>query len=299
MRPTSAKPLDLTLVRERARAAKTLLSPCQLCPHGCGAKRDHGETGRCGLSAQAVVSSAFPHKGEEECLSGQSGSGTIFFSGCNLSCVYCQNADLSRDREGLEITPSCLAAQMIALQMAGCHNLNLVSPTHVVPQILDALALAVEQGFHLPIVYNTGGYDLLETLHLLEGVVDIYMPDFKYSDNATAERYSSAPDYFTAAQDALREMHRQVGDLQMNDEGLAVSGLLVRHLVLPEGLAGTREAMRFLADDISQNTAVNIMGQYRPAGDACLHPKIDRAVNLEEIIQAKRIAQDAGLTRVL
>ncbi|MBZ0257109.1 radical SAM protein, partial [bacterium] len=215
------------------------------------------------------------------------------------SCVYCQNYDLSHDLDGLEISPSCLSAQMLALQMAGCHNLNLVSPTHVVPQILDALTLAVEQGFHLPIVYNTGGYDSMDALRLLDGIVDVYMPDFKYFDEETALQYSSARDYPLVVKEALREMHRQVGDLQTDENGLAVRGLLIRHLVLPEGLAGTASAMKFIAEEISPNTAVNIMGQYRPAGEACLHPKIDRAVTLTELMEAKRLAQDAGLTRIL
>lgn len=295
----SHKPIDLDLIRQRSEEAKSLLSPCRLCPNACHAERGKGEIGHCGVGVQALVSSAFPHHGEEENISGRRGSGTVFFAGCNLSCVYCQNFELSQQLEGVDLDDSGLAAQFMALQMAGCHNLNLVSPTHVVPQILAALAIAVEEGFSLPIVYNSGGYDSLETLALLDGVVDVYMPDFKYTDSETAAMYSRAPDYPEAAKDALKEMHRQVGDLVIDENGLAVRGLLVRHLVLPENLAGTREAMRFIARELSTETAVNIMGQYRPAGDAGLYPKLDRPASLAEIVNAKRIAEAEGLTRLL
>jgi len=244
------------------------------------------------------VASVMPHHGEERCLSGMRGSGTIFFAGCNLSCVFCQNSDLSHDREGEKLSTRELAEAMFYLQEIDCHNLNLVTPTHVVPQILESLALAVDWGFHLPIVYNSGGYESIETLQLLDGIVDIYMPDFKYWDEDAAERLSGARDYPEIARLAVREMHRQVGDLVVDDSGLAIRGLLVRHLVLPDGLAGTEPIVNFLAQEISPNTYVNIMGQYRPHFRAYEHASLKRAVTYEELSNARQQASDAGLTRM-
>ncbi len=273
------------------------MSPCRLCPHECGALRLQNETGQCGTGSQAIVSSAFPHHGEEQCLSGTRGSGTIFFSGCNLSCVFCQNYTLSHLQEGAPHDAPVLASLALTLQETGCHNLNLVTPTHVVPQILDALAIAAENGFQLPIVYNCGGYESVETLLLLDGIVDIYMPDMKYSDPTTAAQLSGAAEYPEINQKAIAEMRRQVGDLKIDTKGVAQRGLLIRHLVLPNGLAGTRQAMRFLAREISPKTFVNIMGQYHPCWQASTVPKINRPVTITEVIEAKQIAIEEGITR--
>ena len=294
---SSKSTLDLNLLKERANRARDRLSPCRLCPHECGSLRLNNETGQCGAGSLAVVSSAFPHHGEERCLRGTRGSGTIFFSGCNLSCVFCQNYTLSHLGEGSPHSAHEIASLALTLQETGCHNLNLVTPTHVIPQILDALMIAVENGFHLPIVYNCGGYESVETLRLLDGIVDIYMPDIKYSDPHAAARLSDAADYTEISRRAIVEMHRQVGDLRMDRNGVAQRGLLIRHLILPNGLAGTRRSMRFLAQDISPNTFVNIMGQYHPCWRASSVPEIDRPVTTAEVIQAKQIAREEGITR--
>jgi len=245
-----------------------------------------------------VVASAFPHHGEESCLSGWGGSGTIFFSSCNLRCVFCQNYDISWGEEGRPVGPEELAGIMLALQRQGCHNINFVTPSHVIPQILEALPAAVEGGLRIPLVYNSSGYDAPEGLELLDGVVDIYMPDFKFWDPAVARRLA-AEDYPEAARAAVREMHRQVGDLVVDAQGLAVRGLLVRHLVLPGGLAGTAEVMRFLAG-LSRNTFVNLMGQYRPEGRVGVggaFAEIDRRIGRGEMEEAYRAAREAGLHR--
>jgi len=285
-------------LEERVRRAGAVLQACTLCPHGCLADRLQGEPGFCGTGAQAVVASHGAHFGEEAPLVGRRGSGTVFFSGCNLACVYCQNWDLSHEGAGRAMSAEGLAACFLAVQEEGCHNLNLVSPTHVVPMILAALVLAARRGLCVPIVYNTGGYDALSTLRLLDGVVDIYMPDFKYWDPGTAERYSGAFDYPQVARQALREMHRQVGDLEISPHGLARRGLLVRHLVLPGGIAGTPEVMDFLAKEISVRTYVNVMAQYRPCGMARRYPPLDRRITAEEFAGALGSARQAGLTRL-
>ena len=238
-----------------------------------------------------------PHHGEEDPLRGWNGSGTIFFSWCNLRCVYCQNHDISQAPAGHEMTSAELAAIMIELQARGCHNINLVSPSHVVAEILDALVLAVKAGLTLPLVYNTGGYDSLATLELLDGVIDLYMPDMKYSQASVARGYSKIKDYPRINQKAVREMHRQVGDLQLDPDGIAIRGLLVRHLVLPARLAGTRQIMRFLATEISTDTYVNIMQQYRPAFQAGAHPLLNRRPTQQEFDEAYRWARQAGLHR--
>lgn len=290
-------PLDSGLVQVRAAMAKEMVVSCRLCPHQCGVNRFDNRKGKCGIGNTVLVASVMPHHGEERCLSGMSGSGTIFFSGCNLDCIFCQNSDLSHDREGIKLSAHELAEAMLYLQEIDCHNLNLVTPTHVVPQILESMVLAVDRGFHLPIVYNSGGYESIETLRLLEGIVDIYMPDFKYWDEETAERLSSARDYPEIARLTVREMYRQVGDLVIDDSGLAIRGLLVRHLVLPDGLAGTESIVNFLAQEISPNTYVNIMGQYRPHFRAYEHASLKRAVTYEEICLARQFAREAGLHR--
>jgi putative pyruvate formate lyase activating enzyme len=243
------------------------------------------------------VASWGPHHGEEEPIRGSRGSGTVFFSYCNLACDFCQNFDLSRLGEGREATPMALSAIFLALQDEGCHNVNLVSPTHVLPQVLEALHLAAGAGLALPLVWNTGGYDSPEALELLDGVVDVYMPDMKYGDAATAERLSGIPDYPAVNRAAVREMHRQVGDLLLDEEGVAVRGLLVRHLVLPGGLAGSESVFRFLAEEVSRDTWLNVMDQYHPAFRASLHPPLDRRPTPEELAEARELARALGLKR--
>lgn len=245
-----------------------------------------------------MVSSFGPHFGEESPLVGSCGSGTIFFTNCNLRCLFCQNYDISHLGRGEEVSGGQLAAIMLNLQRSGCHNVNLVSPTHFVPQILEALCMAAEEGLRLPLVYNTGGYESSETLALLDGVVDIYMPDAKYWGPEVARLLSEAPDYPEVMRQALKEMHRQVGDLAIDGLGIARRGLLVRHLVLPEGLAGTREVMNFIAKEISPNTYVNVMAQYRPCYRAQEIPELRRPISPEEYRQAVEGALGAGLHRL-
>jgi len=247
----------------------------------------------------ARVASSLPHFGEELPLVGRKGSGTIFFCGCNLSCVFCQNYDLSQEDRGEEVTPKVLARMMLRLQDRGCHNINFVTPTHVVPQILEALVLARIEGLDVPLVYNSGGYDSVETLRLLDGIFDIYMPDAKYGSNELALLYSQAPDYADVMNAAIREMHRQVGDLEMDAEGIARRGLMVRHLVLPGGAAGTDEVVRFLSQEVSKNTYLNIMDQYRPEYRACRFPSLARRITLKEYSDALDFAVLAGIVRGL
>jgi len=256
------------------------------------AKKD---LGFCRTGRWAVVSSFFPHHGEEPCLRGWGGSGTIFFTHCNLRCVFCQNWDISWQGEGRTVQPNQLAQMMLALQAEGCHNINLVTPSHVVPQILEALVLAVEQGLRLPLVYNTGGYDRVETLRLLDGVIDIYMPDIKFLDPELARRWAAAPDYPDVVRSALREMHRQVGDLQIDEQGIARRGLLVRYLVMPGCLTDAEQVMRFLAEEISPHTFVNVMPQYHPEGRAWQYPELARRITSEEYHQALAAARRYGL----
>lgn len=246
----------------------------------------------------AWVSSYSAHFGEEDPLVGQNGSGTIFFTHCNLLCLFCQNYDISHEGHGREVGPEILAALMMNLAQAGCHNINFVTPTHVVPQILEALPLAIEAGLDRPLVYNSGGYDSVETLKLLDGIFDIYMPDFKFWQSEAAEKYCQAGDYRERARAAVLEMHRQVGDLEMDPDGVAIRGLLVRHLVMPEGLAGTADICRFLAEEVSPNTYVNIMGQYRPCGRADEYPELSRPLYSAELREAKETARREGLTRL-
>jgi putative pyruvate formate lyase activating enzyme len=288
-------------LERRAEEARRLRidDGCHLCPRECSVEHVEGERGDCGIGDKAVVTSVGPHFGEEPCLVGQGGSGTIFFAGCNLHCVFCQNSDISQDPEvWREVGPQELAAFMLSLQARGVENLNFVSPSHLVVEILGGLALAVEAGLTIPLVYNSSGYDGLRALGYLDGVVDIYMPDLKYSDSEAAEMCSAAPDYPEVARAAITEMHRQVGDLEVDERGVAVRGLLVRLLVLPGGLAGTAESVRFLAEEISRDTAVNVMDQYRPAFRARAHPPLDRRVTREEYSEARRIAKEAGLRLV-
>ena len=270
------------------------MNPCILCPRRCKVNRGKGEIGFCGIGEMPVVSSVGPHFGEESVLVGSGGSGTIFFAGCNLGCVFCQNFDISHHRHGREVTIERLAQSMLELQDYGCSNINFVTPTHVIPAITAAIELARKDGLKLPTVYNTGGYDSVETLKLLEGFVDIYMPDMKYSDSEVAEELSAAPDYPEVNLAAIQEMYRQVGDLKVKN-GLATRGLLVRHLVLPENLAGSFEVMDFLAEQISTSTTINVMDQYRPCYQASSHPKINRRPTPEEIESVRRYAIEKSL----
>ena len=286
-------------LRRRAAAGLERLSHCLVCPRDCGVDRMADKTAACKTGRYARVSSHFPHFGEEECLRGRNGSGTIFFSMCNLRCVFCQNYDISQAGEGEETEPERLADMMLELQGMGCHNINFVTPEHVVPQILEALPLAVEAGLRLPLVYNTSASDSMDSLGLLDGIVDIYMPDFKFWDERLSLRYLLAKDYAAVAGRAIREMHRQVGPLKFDERGLARRGVLVRHLVMPGEIAGTREIMSFLAREVSCDTYVNIMQQYYPAGrvNSEKFEEIDRGLDGSEFKTAMDQAQEAGLWR--
>jgi putative pyruvate formate lyase activating enzyme len=271
--------------KERIERALSILESCEVCPHRCGVNRLKGELGFCKTGKNAIVDSYFPHRGEEKPIRGYRGSGTVFFSYCNMRCVYCQNYQISQLGEGKEVSPEELAEIFLELQAMGCHNLNLVTPSHVVPQILSALYIAVKKGFRLPIVYNTSSFDSLESLRLLEGIVDIYLADLKYADREIARRYSKVKNYPEVAMTAIKEMHRQVGDLILDERGIAIRGLLVRHLVLPNGLAGTEKVVEFLGS-LSKNTAVNVMDQYYPSYMAWKYPELNRRITQREYHQA-------------
>lgn len=275
-----------------------MLESCRLCPRTCSVNRLEDEKGTCCVGRWAVVSSAQPHFGEERPLVGNSGSGTIFFSGCNLKCLFCQNYEISQELAGVPVSTDELASLMRRLQDIGCHNLNLVTPTHVVPQALESLKTAVTDGFHLPIVYNTGGYDSIEVIRLLDGIVDIYMPDIKYLSPSMALEYSNAENYPDVIKEVMREMNRQVGDLEISPEGVAVRGLLIRHLVMPEALEDTERIVTFIAEEISRESYVNIMRQYHPAYRALGVPPLDRPTSHSEWIQATALAMRAGLHRL-
>lgn len=285
-------------LRAKAATAAEALRHCTMCPRQCGVDRLSGETGFCRTGARAVVAGYNAHFGEEAPLVGRNGSGTIFFTHCNLLCNFCQNFDISHEGRGWEVSDRQLADIMLELQRNGCHNINFVTPTHVVAQILAALVLAVDDGLNVPLVYNSGGYDSVASLALLENVVDIYMPDFKFWDNRVAVQTCNAPDYRETACAALQEMHRQTGDLTIDENGLAQRGLLVRHLVLPEGMAGTRDVMRFIATSISTNTYVNIMPQYRPCGRAHEVPALASSLSTKTYKNAIAAAREEGITRL-
>jgi len=283
-------------LKERAEKALRQLSPCTVCPHRCEVDREKGEKGYCKVGRRAVVSDYFPHLGEEKPIRGYRGSGTIFFSYCNMRCVYCQNFSISHLGEGREVSARELADMMLQLQDMGCHNVNLVTPSHVVPQILEALLIAVEEGLRIPLVYNTSSYDSLETLRLLDGVVDVYLADLKYLREDYGRRYSKVKDYPKVAKEAIKEMYRQVGNLKVDERGVAVRGLLVRHLVLPNDLSTTREVMDFLRS-IDPKLAVNVMAQYRPYWKAFEYPELSRPITAEEYRRALKEAE--GLTLVV
>lgn len=284
----------------RVEMALERLADCRVCPRNCGVDRLEDNFAVCKTGRHAKVSSYFAHFGEEDCLRGTRGSGTIFFGWCNLRCVFCQNYEVSWEGEGRGTPPGDLARMMIYLQELGCHNINFVTPEHVVPQILEALPLAIERGLRLPLVYNTSAYDSLDSLQLMDGIIDIYMPDFKFWDSEMARRYVKAPDYPEAARQAIREMHRQVGPLTFDENGLAVRGLLIRHLVMPGDVAGTRQILEWIAREIGPDTYVNLMDQYYPAGkvSGTEYEEISRRVTPDEYRRALAFARAAGLSRL-
>jgi putative pyruvate formate lyase activating enzyme len=298
-RPAYLDLLESGELDRRAKEALAHLENCDGCAWHCGVNRHLRRLGICRTGARAMVSSYGAHMGEEPPLSGQCGSGTIFFTRCSLSCQFCQNHEISQNGFGVEVGAEELAGIMLELQQRGCHNINLVTPSHLVPQIIQAVAHAARKGLRLPIVYNSGGYDSLESLRLLDGLIDIYMPDMKYAGDATAHQYSLVNHYATANQAAVMEMHRQVGDFQQDEHGTATRGLLVRHLVLPNGLAGTGDIARFLAEKVSPQTYLHLMDQYQPAYKACKYPELNRRITREEFAQALDLAVAAGLRRLI
>jgi len=295
--PAYQRNLSTTELSNRVNLALDKLAMCNICPLNCGVNRLEDKHGVCLTGRDAQISSFGPHYGEEKPLSGWRGSGTIFFSRCNLHCVFCQNADISQKGFGKEVTAEELAEIMLELQRMGCHNINLVSPSHVVPQILESVFLASQRGLNLPIVYNCGGYDSVETLRLLDGVIDIYMPDMKYAEEKIAKKYSRVPNYPMTNQAAILEMYRQVGDLVMDENGIAVKGLLVRHLIMPDGIAGTENVIQFLVEKVSRNVYINLMDQYWPAYQANRYPEINRKVIQSEMKKAIDIARKMNLQR--
>jgi putative pyruvate formate lyase activating enzyme len=287
-------------LQRRSLEAVSRLGCCLVCPRDCGVDRLADKTAACHTGRYAQVSSYFPHRGEEACLRGWGGSGTIFFSMCNLRCVFCQNYDISQAQRGPEASPERLAGMMLELEALGCHNINFVTPEHVVPQVIESVAIAAERGLRLPIVYNTSTYDSLDSLQLLDGIVDIYMPDFKFWDSALSLQYVKARDYPEVARRNIREMHRQTGTLMCDEQGLAKRGVLVRHLVMPGGIAGTESIMQFLAREVSPDTYVNVMAQYYPAGrvSGTQFVEINRGITGREYAAAVDSARRAGLWRI-
>jgi len=302
LKPLSLKPMYLNLpageLRRRATAAAKLLDPCRLCPRRCEASRLQGEIGLCAIGDLPIIASCSPHFGEEPPLVGFHGSGTVFFTGCNLGCIFCQNYDISHQRVGQPLTADQLAAVFLKIQTIGCHNLNLVTPTHVVPQILEALAVAVDCGFSLPLVYNSSGYDPVEVLQLLNGIVDIYMPDVKSFAEDFCRMYLHAPDYPEVAQKAVLEMASQVGDFLKDDQGIARRGVLVRHLAMPERESDSLEILRFLSGEIPARLLVNVMGQYRPCYRAGEYDELDHRTSMDVVRRLQAYARQRGLDLV-
>lgn len=282
----------------RINRLREIMTDCTICPRNCHVDRTIGKLGVCRTGDKPVVSASHPHFGEEAPLVGWGGSGTVFLTNCNLRCVFCQNYEISHLGEGDEVTTDDLAGMMVRLQRIGCHNINFVTPTHQIAQIVESLPKAVEQGLELPLVYNCGGYEAVDTIKLLDGIFDIYMPDIKYGDNGMAKRFSGAGDYVDRCKEAVKEMHRQVGDLVIDKNGLAVRGLIIRHLVLPHGVAGTTAVVKFIAEELSTDSYVNIMDQYRPCWKAGDYPEISRRISAVEFEEALRAARDAGLRRL-
>jgi len=298
--PAYVKAFEEGVLQERTAEAIESLRSCRVCPRDCDIDRFNNKIGVCKSGRLARVASAFPHFGEEDCLRGWNGSGTIFFAWCNLRCVFCQNFDTSQFGEGAEVTASELAGIMLDLQRIGCHNINFVTPEHVVPQILEGLVIAVERGLHLPLVYNTSAYDSIESIQFMDGLVDIYMPDFKLWDAEHCRKYLVASDYAQAARRVIAAMHAQVGELKVDENGLALRGVLVRHLVMPGLVDDTREIMQWIAANLSRDTYVNVMDQYYPAHKAETEPRfaeIRRGITEDEICSAFELARAAGLWR--
>jgi putative pyruvate formate lyase activating enzyme len=297
--PSYAKLEAQGKLAQRVEKAYSIFEHCELCPRMCGANRQTGEQGFCRASAKLMVYAANPHFGEEISLVGKRGSGTVFFSNCNLRCVFCQNWPISIQGYRKAVHDAYLADMMIHLQNLGCHNINLVTPTHVMPNILNATRIAFKKGLHLPLVYNTSGYERLEILKLLDGIVDIYLPDMKYMDSDKASKYLSvAPDYPEKAQKAVMEMHRQVGEHRIDNQGIAVHGLMIRHLVMPNNEAGTEKFIRWVAENLPRSTYVNIMHQYYPEHKALEYPEIDRRISVQEFLEAMLWADEYGLTNL-
>lgn len=292
---------DRAVFRERIDEGLKVLEDCTVCPRDCHVNRMNDEHGKCRTGRLAWVGSYFPHFGEEDCLRGWNGSGTIFFSFCNLKCVFCQNHELSWDGAGRQVTAEEISDMMLELQRKGCHNINFVTPEHVVPQVLEAIPPAIEKGLKLPIVYNTSAYDSIHSLKLMEGIVDIYMPDFKFWDPGLSKFYMTESTYPEVARQAVKEMYRQVGDLKFDEDGLALRGLIVRHLVMPNRVAGAEEIFRFLSHEISPDTYVTLMDQYIPDAQVTRkpgrYPEISRKITGEEFREARVAAHKAGLHR--
>jgi len=284
-------------LKKRIDSLNEFLGECRLCPRECGVNRLEGEIGVCGGGAELMVSTLSPHFGEEPPLVGFHGSGTIFLTHCNLRCVFCQNYDISHMGKGYITSSSEMAGHMLKLQKGGCHNINFVTPTHYVPQIMASLPEAIDSGLKVPLVFNCGGYESLEVIKLLNGIIDIYMPDVKYSNARVAKKYSDSLDYPEIIREVLLEMYHQVGDLKVDENGVAERGLLIRHLIMPEGLAGTDDLMKFIAEDISQDSYVNIMVQYRPMYRAGEFPELNRRITEHEYEEAVTLAKKAGLYR--
>jgi putative pyruvate formate lyase activating enzyme len=284
-------------LQKRIHTLNDILRECTLCPRQCGVNRTKGERGFCRAGEKLMISSSLPHFGEEAPLVGNRGSGTIFLTHCNLQCIFCQNYDISHLGQGAPFSAEQLAWHMYSLQQRGCHNINFVTPTHYLPQIIAAIPYAVNLGLHIPLVYNCGGYESLEAITLLDGIIDIYMPDVKFSDSTVSEKYAHAPDYPTVVKRVLQEMHRQAGDLQISAKGIAEKGLLIRHLIMPNGLAGTRELMHFIATEVSTHSYVNVMSQFRPEYETSSYPELNRAITHQEGREAIANAINEGLYR--
>jgi len=282
---------------ERIERLNRILESCELCPRKCGANRLEGKEGYCRSGKELLISSYGPHFGEEPEITGRNGSGTIFLTSCNLLCIYCQNYEISHQGYGNKVSIGEAAGVMLNLQSRGCHNINLVTPTHFAPQLVEAISVAAGKGLKLPIFWNCSGYENVETIRLLDGVVDIYKPDMKYSESEPAKKYSSAPDYFERCKEAVREMHRQVGDLKVDERGIAFRGLLIRHLVLPNGLAGSEKVLEFISEELSKECYVNIMAQYRPCGRAYEHVELGRRPTSTEYHGVVEYAMKLGLHR--
>ncbi len=297
MLPLYLEKLSLIDLKQKAEALRKLYEECRICPNECLAKREDGETGECHSTDEVTISSVSPHFGEESPLVGSYGSGTIFFTNCNLSCEFCQNYDISHLGMGEKVSIEDLARSMLKLQQSGCHNINLVTPTHYTPQIIDAVVLAVEKGVEIPLVYNCGGYESVETLKLLENVIDIYMPDIKYSTSERALKYSGINNYWEIVTSAVKEMHRQVGNLKISKGGIAQRGLLIRHLVLPNDAAGSKKVIDFVTDEISTETYLNIMDQYRPVYNAKKYERLNRRITPSEYKEVVGYAFNSGLRR--